>query len=158
MSSNEVLGNMNMGHAVLSDRPPRRTSVRVLKGAPKGLVTRIRRPRYDVDAPGHITGTGSGSSNPMHREALRAATSLLCKEMLRPGQSTGLGIRESEEVEIRMRSLARLVRVWGNIGASANGLVTQLGVARSGTAASASEERERRLFSEALRDGYVLCQ
>jgi hypothetical protein len=105
----------------------------------------------------------SGPSNPMHREAVRAATSLLCKEMLRPGQGTGLGIRDSEEVEVRMRALARLERVWGKSGASANGSVTQLGTTGSGivggTAVSTpGEERERRLFSEALRDGYVLCQ
>lgn len=94
---------------------------------------------------------------------MRVATSLLCKEMLRPGQSTGLRIRESEEVEVRMRALARLERVWGKSGASANGSVTKLGATESGivggTAVSTSgEERERRLFSEALRDGYVLCQ
>jgi hypothetical protein len=105
----------------------------------------------------------SGTSNPIHREAVRAATALLCKEMLRPGQSTGLGIRESEEVEVRMRALARLERVWGKSGASTNGSVTQLCATESGivggTAVSTSgEERERRLFSEALRDGYVLCQ
>lgn len=100
----------------------------------------------------------SGPSNPMHREAVRAATSFLCKELLRPGQSTGLGIRESEEVEVRMRALARLERVWGKSGASANGSVTQLGVTGSGIVSTSGEERERRLFSEALRDGYVLCQ
>ena len=99
----------------------------------------------------------------MHREALRSATSLLCKEMMRPVQSTGLGIHESEEVEARLQPLARLERVWGKSGASANGSVTQLGTTGSGiiggTAVSTSgEERERRLFAEALRDGYVLCQ
>ena len=105
----------------------------------------------------------SRPSNPMHREALRAATSLLCKEMMRPPQSTGLSIHESEEVEERLQPLARLERVWGKSGASANGSVTQLGATGSGiiggTAISMSgEERERRLFTEALRDGYVLCQ
>lgn len=104
----------------------------------------------------------SRPSNPMHREALRAATSMLCKEMMRPVQSTGLGIHESEEVESRLQPLARLERVWGKSGASANGSVTQLGATGSGiigTALSTSgEERERRLFTEALRDGYVLCQ
>jgi hypothetical protein len=90
----------------------------------------------------------------MHREALRTATSVLCKEMLRPGQSTGLGIRESEEVEARLRALARLERVWGKSSASTNGSATQVGVGVSTT----GEERERRLFTEALRDGYVLCQ
>ena len=104
----------------------------------------------------------SGMSNPMHREAVRAATALLCKEMLRPGQSTGLGIRESEEVEVRMRALARLERVWGKSGAT-NGSVTQLCTTESGivggtSVSTSGEERERRLFSEALRDGYVLCQ
>jgi len=99
----------------------------------------------------------------MHREAVRVAVSLICKEMMRPGHSTGLGVRESEEVETRMQPLARLERVWGKSGASANGSVTQLGATGSGmisgTAISTSgEERERRLFSEALRDGYVLCQ
>lgn len=92
-------------------------------------------------------------SNPMHREAVRVATSMLCKEMLRPGQSIGLGVRESEEVEVRMRALARLERVWQKSGASTNGSATQVGV----SASTAGEERERRLFTEALRDGYVLC-
>ena len=97
----------------------------------------------------------------MHRETVRVATSVLCREMLRPGQTTGLGVRESEEVELRMRALARLERVWGKSGASASGSVTQLSAVGSGMSASAStagEERERRLFSEAIRDGYVLCQ
>ncbi len=98
----------------------------------------------------------------MHREAVRVATAILCREMSRPGQNTGLGIRESEEVEVRMRALARLERVWGKSGASANGSVTQLGTTGSGiisgSASTAGEERERRLFTEALRDGYVLCQ
>ena len=97
----------------------------------------------------------------MQREAVRVATALLCKEMLRAWQNTGLGIRESEEVEARMRALARLERVWGKSGASANGSVTQVGTTGpgiiSGSASSAGEERERRLFTEALRDGYVLC-
>ena len=99
--------------------------------------------------------------NPMQREAVRVATAILCKEMLRPGQSMGLGIRESEEVEARMRALARLERVSGKSGASANGSATQVGATGSGiisgSASSAGEERERRLFTEALRDGYVLC-
>jgi hypothetical protein len=93
---------------------------------------------------------------------VRRATAILCKEMLCPGQNTtGLGIRETEEVEVRIRALARLERVWGKSGASANGSLTQLGAAGSGivggSASAAGEERERRLFTETLRDGYVLC-
>ncbi|KAH9973475.1 hypothetical protein BGW80DRAFT_241207 [Lactifluus volemus] len=100
------------------------------------------------------SATTLSPTSPMHREALRTATSILCKEMLRPGQSTGLGIRESEEVEARLRALARLERVWGKSGASTNGSATQVEVGVSTT----GEERERRLFTEAMRDGYVLCQ
>ncbi|KAH9032801.1 Pkinase-domain-containing protein [Lactarius pseudohatsudake] len=109
----------------------------------------------------HTNSTSSlspaGPSNPLHREAVRAATSVLCKEMLRPGQSASLGSREAEEVECRMRALARLERVWVRSGASTNGSTTQLG-GLSLSANMAGEERERRMFTEALRDGYVLCQ
>ncbi|KAI9435345.1 Pkinase-domain-containing protein [Lactarius indigo] len=99
----------------------------------------------------------AGPSNPLHREAVRTATSVLCREMLRPGQGASLGIRESEEVECRMRALARLERVWVRSGVSTNGSTTQLG-GLSLSANMAGEERERRMFTEALRDGYVLCQ
>ena len=92
--------------------------------------------------------------DPIHREAVRAATSVLCKEMLRPSQSASLGLREAEEVECRMGALARLERMWGKSGASANGSTTQL----VSSANVAGGERERRAFAEALRDGYVLCQ
>ncbi|KAH8976479.1 hypothetical protein EDB86DRAFT_3060023 [Lactarius hatsudake] len=109
----------------------------------------------------HTNSTSSlspaGPSNPLHREAVRAATSVLCKEMLSPGQGAGLGSREAEEVECRMRALARLERVWVKSGASTNGSTTQLG-GLSLSANMAGEERERRMFTEALRDGYVLCQ
>ena len=97
----------------------------------------------------------------MQREAVRVATAILCKEMLCPGRNTGLGIRESEGVEARMRALARLELMRGKSGASANGSATQVGATGtgiiSGSASSVGEERERRLFTEALRDGYVLC-
>ncbi|KAI9449935.1 Pkinase-domain-containing protein [Lactarius psammicola] len=96
-------------------------------------------------------------SNPVHREAVRAATSVLCKEMLRPGQSASLGGREAAEVEYRLGALARLERVWERSGVSTNGSTTQLGGMSSSTN-MAGEERERRMFIEALRDGYVLCQ
>lgn len=100
----------------------------------------------------------------MHREVVRAAMAVLCKEMLRPG----LAVPESEQVEMRMRALARFERVWGKSGASSHGSVTQLGSlpttgfgmvgGGSSSSSAAGEDRERRLFTEALRDGYVLCQ
>ena len=93
----------------------------------------------------------AGPSIPIHREVVRTATSVLCKEMLKPSQSASLEVHESEEVECRMRALTRLERVWGN-GASTNGSTTQ-----PASGANMVGE-ERRLFTEALRNGYVLCQ
>lgn len=104
-----------------------------------------------------------GSSNPEYREQIRAASSYLCKEMLKPPSKlsdSSLQPREWEEVEMRMRGLARLERVWGKSGGgmgSSSQLSSIGGMSSSGLSAS-GEERERRLFTEALRDGYVLCQ
>ncbi|KAI0291821.1 hypothetical protein BC826DRAFT_1105757 [Russula brevipes] len=70
--------------------------------------------------------SAAGPSNPMHREAVRVASSVLCKEMLRPGKTTGLGERESEEVEVRMRALAAL-SVFGERAAQS----LQMGASRS---------------------------
>ncbi|EPQ56313.1 hypothetical protein GLOTRDRAFT_120867 [Gloeophyllum trabeum ATCC 11539] len=101
----------------------------------------------------------SSPSNPEHRELIRNASSLLCKEMARPPvHHSKIGIaKDWEEVEVRLRALARLERVWGKSGANVSqsslfGPMSSSGLSTSG------EERERRLFSEALRDGYVLCQ
>lgn len=88
------------------------------------------------------------SATPEQRELVRQASSLLVKEMLKPPsqvRESGLDQKEYEEVEPRLRNLARLERVWGKSGAGGGG-------------ANGGEERERRHFCEALRDGYVLCQ
>ncbi|KAH9913912.1 uncharacterized protein B0H18DRAFT_1047052 [Fomitopsis serialis] len=83
--------------------------------------------------------------------------------MLKPPSrlnDSSLQPREWEEVEMRMRSLARLERVWGKSGGgmgSSSQLSSAGGLSSSGLSAS-GEERERRLLTEALRDGYVLCQ
>ena len=73
---------------------------------------------------------------------------------------------ELEEIELRLRALARHERIWGKSGATiATGVpntsgstVTGFGVLGAGGASSMGEDRERRLFSDALKDGYVLCQ
>jgi hypothetical protein len=73
---------------------------------------------------------------------------------------------ELREIELKLRALARLERIWGKSGSAiSNGvsntsgsLVTGFGVLGAGGASSMGEDRERRLFSEALKDGYVLCQ
>ena len=65
---------------------------------------------------------------------------------------------EFEEVEYRLRPLSRLERVWGKSGGNASSSrIDVSGLSSSGLSA-AGEERERKQFTEALRDGYVLCQ
>jgi hypothetical protein len=59
---------------------------------------------------------------------------------------TEQGIKDWEEVELRVRVLVRLERVWGRSAHNSPGTSTS------------GEERERKTFVDALRDGYVLCQ
>ncbi|KAF9645362.1 hypothetical protein BDM02DRAFT_3189769 [Thelephora ganbajun] len=120
--------------------------------------------------PANLSNTGNPNlnANPEHRDLLRQATSILCKELLKPPghNTTGLGVIELEEIELKLRALARLERIWGKSGgANANGVsntsggvITGFGVLGPGGVSSTGEDRERRLFSEALRNGYVLCQ
>ncbi|THH32473.1 hypothetical protein EUX98_g1723 [Antrodiella citrinella] len=80
--------------------------------------------------------------------------------MLKPPSTRGpsLDPLEYEEVELRLRSLSRLERVWGKSGGGANSSqVNVSGLTSSGLSAG-GEDRERKQFAEALRDGYVLCQ
>ena len=71
---------------------------------------------------------------------------------------------ELEEIELRLRALARLERIWKRgggtnaVSSTSGGVVTGFGVLSPGGASSVGEDRERRLFSDALKDGYVLCQ
>ncbi|EGN96785.1 hypothetical protein SERLA73DRAFT_58262, partial [Serpula lacrymans var. lacrymans S7.3] len=103
-------------------------------------------------------------SNPEQRDLIRTATSILCKEFRKaPAHlNRSEGQKDWAEVEIRMRPLIRLERIWGKSGAvagSSSGQVNATGGGMSSTGFSiAGEERERRLFGEALRDGVVLCQ
>jgi len=101
----------------------------------------------------------TGPSNPRNREALRKATSVLCKEMLRPTERPNLGLNDSRGVVVRLQALAELEREWG--GNNISGSATQngaLGTTRDIRINDPGEEKERMLFAEALRDGYVLCQ
>jgi hypothetical protein len=71
---------------------------------------------------------------------------------------------ELEEIELRLRALARLERIWGKsnsanaVSNTSGSAVTGFGGLGASGASSVGEDRERRLFSEALKDGYVLCQ
>ncbi|KAF6761708.1 STE/STE11/cdc15 protein kinase [Ephemerocybe angulata] len=91
-------------------------------------------------------------TNPEHRDAIRTATTMLCKEIIKPPphmMKSEQGIKDWEEVEYRTRSLVRLERIWGRSG--------QVNGSSAGSPHTvAGEERERRTFCEALRDGFVL--
>ncbi|KAF8141536.1 hypothetical protein EV363DRAFT_22474 [Boletus edulis] len=104
----------------------------------------------------------SSPSTPEQRELVRAATSLLCKELRKPPPhlSRSQHAREWAEVEVRLQPLVRLERIWGKSGVLPGASSSQIGVTGLGSLAvsNAGEERERRLFCEALRDGVVLCQ
>ncbi|GLB41928.1 putative STE STE11 cdc15 protein kinase [Lyophyllum shimeji] len=103
----------------------------------------------------------SPPSNPEHRELIRTATSLLCKEIIKipPHMSrTESGLKDWEEVEVRTRALVRAERIWGKAGGIAGGSSSNLNSPGASGMSASAEERERRLFGDALRDGYVLCQ
>lgn len=71
---------------------------------------------------------------------------------------TEQGIKDWEEVESRTKGLVRLERVWmtrPTTVAVRRGSVDGAAIAGNSTG---GEEKERRMFCEALRDGYVLCQ
>ena len=90
-----------------------------------------------------------------HRELIRTATSMLCREMTRPSlhmSKSAPGTRDWEEVKRRISALARLERVWGKSGA-----INQESPG-GGILSASGEERERKLFAEALKDGFILCQ
>ena len=104
-----------------------------------------------------LSRSSTGLSNSVNYEAIRAATSVLCEEMLR--QRKGLNARESEEVRVRMRGLGRLELVWRGNDVPLNASVISLGASDMGAGTSmVGEERVQRLFAKALRDGYVLGQ
>ncbi|KAJ7890536.1 Pkinase-domain-containing protein [Mycena olivaceomarginata] len=141
---------------------PRRPSFRDESPSPVRLHNRTpsqQRSAYASRAFNASTTSLSPPSNPEHRDLIRTATSMLCKEVVKPPQHmsrTEAGLKDWEEVEVRVRALARLERIWGKsgIGGSSSNLTlgTPAGVSVTG------EDRERRLFTEALRDGFVLCQ
>jgi len=82
--------------------------------------------------------------------------------MLQAEESTGLGTRESEEIEMRIGALVRLQHEYEELAHEVpmNRSTTHFGTSGTVTGVSAREdsERERKIFAQALRDGYVLCQ
>jgi hypothetical protein len=98
-------------------------------------------------------------SNPRNHEAVRTATSVLCKEILRPTERHNLRLYDSKEVAARLQALAEIERGRGGNDTSESAIQNGApGATRDGCANGPGEEKERMLFAEALRDGYVLCQ
>ena len=68
------------------------------------------------------------------------------------------GLKEWEEVEVRLRGVVALVKSWESSG---NGKASSRPEERLAGEAEEEEEeeeaKERRVFVSALRDGYVLC-
>ncbi|KAF9563140.1 hypothetical protein CPC08DRAFT_761081 [Agrocybe pediades] len=119
--------------------------------------------------PSRAHGSSVAATSTSTREVIRSAITLICREVAPPPPKTDQATaqaRDWDEVESRVRGLVRLERTWAPAGRAASpGLGTlstarrsSLDIASSGANSSASaEDRERRLFCEALRDGYVLC-
>ena len=95
-------------------------------------------------------------SNPEHRELIRNATALLCKELSRPPHpaQSETAAKDWEEVERRIVLLMRHERIWGRSSGSST---TQPGGVSPSILSAGGEEKEKRLFSDALKDGVVLC-
>ncbi|KAG5654371.1 hypothetical protein H0H81_003829 [Sphagnurus paluster] len=103
----------------------------------------------------------SGPPNPEYRELIRTASTLLCKEVVKvPSHmsKSEAGVKDWEEVEVRVRALSRAERIWGKSGAIASGSSSNLNTSGAIGLSASAEERERKLFGDALRDGFVLCQ
>ncbi|KAJ7612495.1 Pkinase-domain-containing protein [Mycena polygramma] len=141
---------------------PRRPSFREESPSPRPSRERTpsqQRPAYANRQFSVSTTSLSPPSNPEHRDLIRTATSMLCKEVVKPPvhmSRTEAGLKDWEEVEMRVRALSRLERIWGKSGIGGSSSNLTLG-APAGVSVG-GEERERRLFTEALRDGFVLCQ
>ncbi|KAG2038206.1 hypothetical protein BDR03DRAFT_820134, partial [Suillus americanus] len=91
---------------------------------------------------------------PEERDVIRAATSLLCKELqTAPAHLVRSDVqKEWVEIEVRLRSLIRLER---DLGKSAGAGSSQIVMDGDGSIelSSTGEEREGVLFCDALRDG-----
>ncbi|KAL4065848.1 Pkinase-domain-containing protein [Scleroderma citrinum] len=101
-------------------------------------------------------------STPEQRELIRLAITVLCKELRKPPPHLSLPVRQKEwaEVEVRLQPLIRVERMRGMSSVLPSASSSQVAVANmnSTVLSNAGEERERKLFYEALRDGVILCQ
>ncbi|KAH7890826.1 hypothetical protein F5I97DRAFT_1975393 [Phlebopus sp. FC_14] len=153
-------GSMDTQRRPTASPPPRATSPSPV--ARPRAASPSQRPLANVHNRNFNVSSASlvSPSTPEQRERIRTATSLLCKELRRPPPhlSRSENQREWAEVEVRLQPLVRLERVWGKSGVVPGASSSQVAVTGSTVISSAGEERERKLFCEALRDGVVLCQ
>ncbi|KAF9240655.1 hypothetical protein BU15DRAFT_73886 [Melanogaster broomeanus] len=154
-------GSMDTQRRLTASPPPRATSptssARTRGTSPSQRSGYVRRGSFNMSAASLIS-----PSTPEQRELIRTATSLLCKELRKPPPhlSRSENAREWAEVEVRLQPLVRLERIWGKSGALPGASSSQVAVTglASVVVSNAGEERERKLFCEALRDGVVLCE
>ncbi|KAF4593894.1 hypothetical protein EYR40_008689 [Pleurotus pulmonarius] len=121
----------------------------------------IQRP-YAQNRHFNISTTSLGPPpDPEHSEAIRTAVNMLSRQLAKGpwvvGRNNDNAARDWDEVEFRTRNLIRLEKVWGK-GAGGTGSQVSLSLQAGAGLGSGGEERLRRVFCEALRDGYVLCQ
>lgn len=142
------LGSSSTSHLPASGRSPtavsfaqKRDANRSTSPIPRGLS-----PNFASRNTSSISINGSSP----HREVIRTASSILVKQLARPPPH--IKLRDWEDVEMRLSALARLERIWGKSGGGSSS--TAVG---STAGFGSGEDRERRLFCEAVRDGYVLC-
>lgn len=113
---------------------------------------------YFCSGPVPRTSSLSISSNVEQGGVIRTAIILLCMVLFSPPHlcSDEIDAKVWEEVQVRIKSLSELQHTWGMNG--------EIG-GRNSAMRSAQKvdsvygkEIEMRVFGEALRDGYVLCQ
>nr|GAT45690.1 predicted protein [Mycena chlorophos] len=160
-SSGQVVRPLSAAASLLPRQswvPPTPTNTRPASSASLHPASRASSRRSSlVDGfPTHSTSGTASLGHPEHRSLIRTAISMLCKEMAQPPlhmSLTASGRRDWQEVEVRMRALTRMERVlvWGKTEGGA-------GPRPASGIGGAGEEYEQRLFTEALKDGFVLCQ
>ncbi|KAG6868950.1 hypothetical protein C0993_007164 [Termitomyces sp. T159_Od127] len=114
-------------------------------------------PTYMQNTYFNILSPSLASPNAEYLELIRTASSLLCEVIKVPLNlsETESGLKDWEEVEVRTRALARAE--WKR-GESTEGSSSVIALSGGDGVATGVEEREKVLFADSLRDGYVLCQ
>jgi hypothetical protein len=100
-----------------------------------------------------IYGTNASGTGMTSHSAIRQATTFILRETASPprellSSSPAFGSQWMEEVNRRTKMLAKSAKTWTQ--AHGDGARTQKH--------NEVDEKERRMFCDALRDGYVLCQ